>query len=164
MNKVILLAALILCVMLAVSCKSVPNGMEPYKDADVQQKDTNEQYKDVDVQYNDLYDDNTGLDFAGAGTYTVKKGDTLSKISRRAYNDGFYYPVIMLASRGVVVNPDKIKPGMVLTIPDLEINKANDKSRKSMKNCLNGFAEIEKNKHKPNQALINGFKKHADDL
>jgi hypothetical protein len=144
MKKIFLMAALILSIMLTVSCKSVP--------------------KDMDEQYRDLYDANTGLDFTGAGTYTVKSGDTLSEISRHAYNDGFYYPVIMLASRGVVINPDKIQPGMELTIPDLERNKANPVSRKSMKNCLNGFATIEKNKANPNQGLIDGFRKHAAEL
>jgi len=144
MKKVLLTAALIVCVMLTVSCKSGP--------------------KDMDKQYIDLYDANTGLDFTGAGSYTVKTGDTLSDISRHAYNDGFYYPVIMLASRGVVVNPDKIQPGMQLTIPDLERNKANPAARKSMKNCLSGFASIEKSKASPNKALIDGFKKRAEEL
>jgi len=142
--KKILLTALIICVMLAVSCKSNP--------------------KDTDEQYQNLYDANAGLDLTGAGTYTVKKGDTLSNISRRAYNDGFYYPVIMLASHGVVVNPDKIKPGMVLTLPDLEKNKSNPNGRKCMKNCLIGFANIEKNKTNPNWRLIDGFRARADDL
>jgi LysM repeat protein len=147
MKKVVLTTALIIglmIVMLAVSCKSGP--------------------KDMDERYKNLYDANTGLDLTGAGTYTVKEGDTLSDISRHAYNDGFYYPIIMLASRGVVINPDKIRPGMTLTIPDLERNKANAVSRKSMKNCLNGFASIEKTKQNPNQGLINGFRKHADEL
>jgi hypothetical protein len=144
MKKVLLTSALIICVMLTVSCKS--------------------NQKDMDKQYINLYDANTGLDFTGAGAYTVKSGDTLSDISRHAYNDGFYYPVIMLASRGVVVNPDKIQPGMELTIPDLERNKANPDSRKSMKNCLNGFAKIEKTKANPNKALIDGFKKRAEEL
>ncbi len=103
MKKVVLLAALIICVMLTVSCKSGP--------------------KDLDEQYRNLYDANTGLDFTDASTYIVKSGDTLSNISRHAYNDGFYYPVIMLASRGVVINPDKIQPGMELTIPDLKETK-----------------------------------------
>jgi len=70
----------------------------------------------------------------------------------------------MLASRGVVINPDKIKPGMTLTIPDLERNIASSKSRRSMKNCLHGFANIEKTKLNPNQALIDGFRKRADEL
>jgi len=144
MKKVLLATALIISVMLAVSCKSSP--------------------KDMDERYKNLYDANTGLDLTGAGTYTVREGDTLSDISRYAYNDGFYYPIIMLASRGVVVNPDKIKPGMVLTIPNLERNKASTSGRRSMKNCLNGFANIEKVKENPNQALINGFKKRAEEL
>jgi phage tail protein X len=144
MKNLVLTTALIISVMLAVSCKSGP--------------------KDMDERYRDLYDANTGLDLTGAGTYTVKDGDTLSAISRKFYNDGFYYPIIMLASRGVVVNPDKIRPGMELTIPDLERNKANDDSRKSMKNCLNGFANIEKAKPKPNQDLIDGFKKRASEI
>jgi glutamine cyclotransferase len=118
----------------------------------------------MDKQYRNLYDANTGLDLTGAGVYTVRQGDTLSDISRYVYNDGFYYPVIMLASRGVVINPDKIKPGMILTIPNLERNKANADGRRSMKNCLNGFANIEKTKQNPNQALIDGFKKRADEL
>jgi Tfp pilus assembly protein FimV len=144
MKKMVLAAALIAIAMLAVSCKSTR--------------------RDMDSRYIKLYDANTGLDLTGAGTYTVKSGDTLSDISRHAYNDGFYYPVIMLASRGVVVNPDKIQPGMVLTIPDLERNKANADSRRSMKNCLNGFANIEKAKQNPNQALIDGFRRHANEL
>jgi hypothetical protein len=144
MKKVVLTAALIISVMLAVSCKSDP--------------------KDMDERYRNLYDANTGLDLTGAGAYTVKDGDTLSAISKNAYNDGFYYPVIMLASRGVVINPDKIKPGMELTIPDLERNKADNNGRKSMKNCLNGFAKIEKTRPNPNQGLIDGFKKRAAEL
>ena len=144
MKKMFLAAALIVSIMLIMSCKSSP--------------------KDMDKQYINLYDANTGLDLSGAGTYTVKAGDTLSDISKLTYNDGFYYPIIMLASRGVVVNPDKIKPSMVLTIPDLERNKANANSRRSMKNCLNGFANIEKTKQSPDQHLIDGFKEHADKL
>jgi len=144
MKRIVLTALLIISVMLSVSCKSPP--------------------KDMDEQYKNLYDANTGLDLTGASTYTVKKGDTLSEISKHAYNDGFYYPIIMLASRGVVINPDKILPGMELTLPDIERNKANPNGRKSMKNCLKGFAIIEKNKENPNKGLIENFRKLADGL
>jgi hypothetical protein len=144
MKKVVLAAMIIVSVMLVVSCKSTP--------------------KDTDEHYRKLYDANTGLDLTDAKSYTVKTGDTLNDISRDYYNDGFYYPVIMLASRGVVINPDKIQPGMTLVIPDLESNKANPTSRRSMKNCLNGFAEIEKTKKNPNQSLIDGFKSRANEL
>jgi len=168
MKKIALTAVLIISVMLIVSC----NGCK--KDSVVQYKDTVqyknieqfavEKYEYAEEKINDLYDVNSGLDYTGARTYTVKKGDTLSNISWRVYNDGFYYPVIMLASKGVVVNPDKIEPGMELTIPDLEINKANVNCRKSIKNCLNGFAELEKAGLNPKKDLIEGFKKRADAL
>jgi hypothetical protein len=144
MRRIVLAVLLIMSVLLAVSCKATP--------------------KDMDSRYRSLYDANTGLDLSGARYYTVKSGDTLSYISRSFYGDGFYYPVIMLASRGVVINPDKIAPGMDLTIPDMERNKANPNARKSMKNCLNGFAKIEKLRAKPDQNLIDGFRKRADEL
>jgi len=136
--------ALIISAIFAVSCKTTP--------------------KDADYQYTKLYDANTGLDLTGAKYYKVKSGDTLSDISRNFYGDSFYYPIIMLASRGVVINPDKIVPGMELTIPDIERNKSGATSRRSMKNCLNGFAEIERRKASPNQGLIDGFRKHASAL
>jgi hypothetical protein len=53
---------------------------------------------------------------------------------------------------------------MELTIPNLERNKANPNSRQSMKNCLNGFATIEKSKRPRNQALIDGFTARAAEL
>jgi hypothetical protein len=144
MRTIILTAALIIGVMLAASCASSP--------------------RNVDKQHDDLYDTDTALDLTGAVKYTVKWGDTLSKISRRFYNDGFYYPVIMLASRGIVKNPDKIWPGMALTIPDLEKNKASVNYRKTIKNCLNEFADLERNKPRPRRGLIDGLKKRADAL
>jgi hypothetical protein len=168
MKKLALTAVLIISIMLAVSC----NGCK--KDNVVQYKDTTqyknieqyavEQYQYAEEKVKDMYDAVTGLDYSGAVKYTVKKGDTLSDISRRVYNDGFYYPVIMLASRGVVVNPDKIEPGMELTIPNLEINKANYNCKNSIKKCLNGLADLEKARIYPKKDLIEGLKKRADAL
>lgn len=55
---------------------------------------------------------------AGAGkTYTVKAGDTLSKIAREHLGDGNAYMKIFNANKDVLSDPDKIKPGQVLTIP-----------------------------------------------
>jgi len=151
MKTIILTAALIISVMLAASCVSSPQDQKI-----VEQHE--EAYVPVPIPV-------TELDLTGAVKYTVKWGDTLSKISRRVYKDGFYYPVIMLASQDVVIkNPDKIWPGMVLTIPDLERNKANDNCKKAIKDCLNGLADIEKAKPRPRRGLINGLKKRADAL
>lgn len=50
-------------------------------------------------------------------TYTVKKGDTLSKISREFLGDANEYMRIFDANRDQLNDPDKIQPGQVLKIP-----------------------------------------------
>jgi len=143
MKKILLVLALVLSIMLVIGCKSTPP---------------------TDDDYVKLYDKSTGLILEGAKMYTVVHGDTLSDIAHKEMGNSFYYPIIMLASRGVVVNPDKILPGMELTIIDVEKNKASDNARKSMKNCLLGFVDFEKARPKPDQRLINGFKREAGKL
>jgi nucleoid-associated protein YgaU len=54
---------------------------------------------------------------AAAETYTVKSGDTLSKIAKDHLGDGNAYMEIFNANRDQLSDPDKIKPGQVLTIP-----------------------------------------------
>lgn len=49
--------------------------------------------------------------------YTVKKGDTLSKIAEQFYGDKMLYPKIFEANRDVLKDPNKIKPGQKLRIP-----------------------------------------------
>jgi nucleoid-associated protein YgaU len=50
-------------------------------------------------------------------TYTVKSGDTLSKIAKHMLGDANAYPAIFEANRDQLSDPDKIKPGQVLKIP-----------------------------------------------
>ena len=50
-------------------------------------------------------------------TYTVKPGDTLSKIAKETLGNANQYMEIFNANRDQLENPDKIKPGQVLTIP-----------------------------------------------
>jgi len=52
-----------------------------------------------------------------ATTYTVKAGDTLSKIAKEHLGDANAYMKIFDANKGTLTDPDKIKPGQVLTIP-----------------------------------------------
>ena len=58
---------------------------------------------------------------SGAGTsaqtYTVKSGDTLSKIAKEHLGDAGAYMAIFEANRDQLSDPDKIKPGQVLKIP-----------------------------------------------
>ncbi len=54
---------------------------------------------------------------AQAHTYTVKPGDTLSKIAKEHLGNANAYMEIFNANRDVLQDPDKIKPGMVLKLP-----------------------------------------------
>ena len=58
---------------------------------------------------------------AGAGggsqTYTVKSGDTLSKIAKEHLGDANAYMDIYNANKDQLTDPDKIKPGQVLKMP-----------------------------------------------
>lgn len=53
--------------------------------------------------------------------YTVKSGDTLSKIAEKHYGKGKAgkYTVIFEANKPMLKHPDKIYPGQVLRIPPL---------------------------------------------
>lgn len=52
--------------------------------------------------------------------YEVKKGDTLSKISKEFYGNANKYMVIFEANRPMLSDPDKIYPGQKLRIPKLD--------------------------------------------
>ena len=54
---------------------------------------------------------------SGGQTYTVKSGDTLSKISKELYGDSNEYMRIFYANRSTLNDPDKIQVGQQLSIP-----------------------------------------------
>lgn len=49
--------------------------------------------------------------------YTVKSGDTLSKIAKEFYGNANQYNAIFEANKPMLTDPDKIYPGQVLRIP-----------------------------------------------
>lgn len=53
-------------------------------------------------------------------TYTVKAGDTLSKIAKEMYGNANDYNAIFEANKPMLKDPDKIYPGQVLRIPHKE--------------------------------------------
>jgi len=59
----------------------------------------------------------------GESTYKVIKGDTLSKIAGKMYNDVNQWPKIMEANKNILSNPNAIAVGQVLTIPVLSAAK-----------------------------------------
>jgi nucleoid-associated protein YgaU len=92
-----------------------------------------DQIKMVDPTYSDLIADITVSESAaGAQTqtagaavgggesrrYTVQAGDSLSKISRQFYGDANQYMKIFEANRDQLSDPNKIKPGQQLVIPE----------------------------------------------
>ncbi len=54
---------------------------------------------------------------AGARTYTVKAGDTLSKIAMETLGDAKAYTKIFDANRDQLSDPNRINPGQVLKLP-----------------------------------------------
>ena len=58
-----------------------------------------------------------GTSGGGGRTYTVKSGDTLSKIAKEHLGDANSYMKIFDANKDQLTDPDKIKPGQVLKLP-----------------------------------------------
>jgi nucleoid-associated protein YgaU len=58
-----------------------------------------------------------GTSGPGARTYTVRPGDTLSKIAKDNLGDANAYMKIFNANKDQLTDPDKIKPGQVLKLP-----------------------------------------------
>jgi nucleoid-associated protein YgaU len=54
---------------------------------------------------------------AAPRTYTVKAGDTLSKIAKEHLGSANAYMKIFEANKDQLTNPDLIKPGQVLKLP-----------------------------------------------
>ena len=67
----------------------------------------NEIVADIQSEKKDLY-----------GIYTVKSGDTLSKLAKHFYGDAQRYPAIFEANRDQLKDPDKIQVGQKLRIPN----------------------------------------------
>jgi len=75
--------------------------------------------KQVDASYADLTADIT-IDPSlpvPQEKYTVKSGDTLSKIAKQYYGDASQYMKIFNANKGLLKDPDKIQVGQELVIP-----------------------------------------------
>ena len=53
-------------------------------------------------------------------TYTVKSGDSLSKIAKAHYGDAMKWKQVYEANKALIgANPDMIQPGQQLTLPKL---------------------------------------------
>ena len=61
---------------------------------------------DIKVEKSDVY-----------GYWTVKSGESLSKIAKDVYDDGSKYMKIFEANKDQLKNPDTIHPGQKLALP-----------------------------------------------
>jgi nucleoid-associated protein YgaU len=71
----------------------------------------------VNIQVNEGFADMGGKGGGSGRTYTVKAGDTLSKIAKEVYGDAGSWKKIHEANRAEIPNPDLIHPGQELQIP-----------------------------------------------
>ena len=73
------------------------------------------------VAHVEQVNDNITVTNAGDASeyYTVKSGDTLSKIAKQFYGSADRYSVIFEANKPMLADPDKIYPGQVLRVPRL---------------------------------------------
>jgi len=60
----------------------------------------------------------SAADAKAGRTYTVTKGDSLSKIAKQFYGDAKQWRKIHEANKDTIKNPDLIFPGQVIKIPD----------------------------------------------
>ncbi len=66
---------------------------------------------------NNISVDQTAAAEPEAQTYTVKSGDSLSKIAKQFYGDANAYPRIFEANQPLIKDANEIYPGQVLRIP-----------------------------------------------
>ena len=167
MKKITIGLMVLLAAAVLFSCKSSPSSSAPKIEGEVTQEKVNNALGDIYSKYR------SDLVMDGAQIYTVKSGDTLSNITRMYYGsltgvgtagaqNGFYFPVIMMASDSPIVDPDLIEPGMELKIIDLARNLNRSSSRKAIKNCLSDVAGIYNSKGRA--AEENGLRNLANSL
>jgi hypothetical protein len=130
MKKMWVAAFVVAGASLLGACKSAP--------VEAQQEDVNLSFENVYSKYE------ARLILDGAADYVVVPGDTLTRISRTQYGagNGYYFPLIMLASTDTVQDPDLIEPGMHLAIPDLQRNLDDSGARQAMKDFFIEIAKV----------------------
>jgi hypothetical protein len=110
-----------------------------------------------------------------AQMYQVEEGDTMPAIVRRIYGagNGYFFPLIVLASRDVILDPDLLEAGMELRIPDLQENLDDPDTRDALIDLLYDVAdvyekkeaaEVEQNKKELAADLKNRLRYQADFL
>jgi hypothetical protein len=154
MKKIVGLISLVLSSLVVMSCASPP-APEPApvsQSAPAPAPAPTPVPTPIATELAPVYDEYQGdLILDGATNYVVKLDDTLSEISSNlyGYGRGIYFPIIMLASRTIVQDPDLIEPGMNLTVPDLQRNLDNPDTRARIKSFLLEIATVYDRRARP---------------
>jgi hypothetical protein len=164
MKKTLFFCLAVLAVLITISCKSVP--------AEQEQALEPEPTPSEKLAFTDAYQAVLPLIMDNAERYVVKEGESLTRIARAKYGRGnaFFFPLIMAASKAQktvdIVDPDLIEPGMVLVIPNLEMNRSNPEIRARIKTLLLAVSEIYKYRLETRWSaeLIDGLLTSARDL
>jgi hypothetical protein len=139
-KRVVYFMSIVFSILFVMACKSTPTATADSDAGGTEQTDGGDESLLLDI-----YSDYQGIVTDGAKEYTVKKGDTLSGIAKANYGEGvngYFFPLIMFASKVIVVDPDKINPGQQLTIPDLQKNLNDIVARLQIKALLLDIAFI----------------------
>lgn len=145
MKKITLILASMIVAFGMISCTST-STMDDAARAK-KQAAINQSFEKV---YSSYYD---ALVLDGAETYEVQPGDTLTAITKTFYagkdENGYYFPLIMLASHNVVKDPELITPGMKLTIPNFDKNINDKPVAKKLSPYFKDLAGVYKQKATP---------------
>lgn len=149
MKKIAIIVMSMITAFAMLSCSSTPSTMD---EGAARQAAINQSFDKVYGAHA------SSLNLDGAKTYTVKKGDTLTSITKKFYagkdENGYYFPLIMLASRNVVSDPELITPGMKLTIPDFDKNISDKANAKKFSAYFRDLSGVYKQKDTPAAADI----------
>ncbi|MDR1596918.1 MAG: hypothetical protein LBR99_04355 [Treponema sp.] len=137
-KKYVACLTFLIAASLLAACKTAPAPVEG------QQEEVNLSFENVYSRYE------SRLILDGAVDYEVKNGDRLTGITRQFYgseeqfgiSNGYFFPLIMLASNDLVKDPDLIEPGMILSVPDLQRNLDNADARQAMKEFFRDIAGV----------------------
>lgn len=148
MKKLLFCISIIWLGFLVLSCASAPAPApeaEPQAVQEPEEKEIEFTQEHANAAFEEVYETHQSiLILTGAQNYTVVKNDTPSKIATKFYGrgNGYFFPLIILASNDVILDPDLIEPGMILVVPDLELNLANEEARKGIRAFLLDIAVV----------------------
>lgn len=139
-NKILLKGILLFvcCTFIFFSCKTTSEtAVEDQVQIDQEINRDSVQAQEEKVVYNEL-------DLTGSKKHKVLYRETLSSIAKKYYgNDkGYFFPLILDASKEYISNPEVIIPGTVLIIPDLNKNLIDPQRREYVKKLLFNTGKI----------------------